>query len=689
MTPVPAAAPAPSAAAPLSAVTVLLLIPVVQEQLLDPAPLLFQPVQRQAQVRDGIPDHVVSRIAVDPHQQPAPGAPGLQPAGGQFGLERGDALVDLDQQHLAHLGEAGHRVRAQQLAPVDDDELVADLLDLPEQVRGDHDRDAELGPDPADQIQHGTAPGRVQPDRGLVQKQQPRIADQGLGQFDPLLHPGGVGAGLPVPLLVHADVAQRVRGPFLRGGGRQPRHAPEVGDELGAGDVGRQAVVLGHVPGERPDPLPAGRDVVAEHDRPAAGRRQQAEQDLDKRGLARPVRADQPGDARLDVDGEAGQRRHVAGIPLGQRVRTDDGRGGARVTGSRPGAQLWRCGHGVKHAEPRCAASSSSGRYLPPAPDQPGSLRPGHDAPDLARRYGERVSAQPGRPPLSMRFNERAWTRLDWVLAAVCAVIIYGVMVKGRGIYLLPLSVWLAGTWIPPVLAVVVALPVGLRRRDPPGALILALAGCSVMVAVGGEINRGPFLPLVFVLFTVAATCRRTVAVAGLAASLALLVVQGLILSFSARGSGPATGVALILIIVWMVGISAQQRRSYTARVREQVATTAVTEEGLRIARELHDVVAHSMTVVAVQAGFGEYVFEREPAEARAALGAIQRVTSEALADMQRLLGVLRQSETIPAESAEPLQLTPAPGLADLDRLVTTTAGAGVRVDVTSDTARP
>jgi signal transduction histidine kinase len=309
----------------------------------------------------------------------------------------------------------------------------------------------------------------------------------------------------------------------------------------------------------------------------------------------------------------------------------------------------------------------------------------------------ENVSAQPGRPPLSMRFNERAWTRLDWAAAGVCAVLIYGVMVKGRGIYLFPLSVWLAGAWIAPVLAVVVALPVGLRRRDPPGALILALAGCSVIVAVGGEINRGPFLPLALVLFTVAATCRRAVAVTGLIASLALLVVQALILSFSGSGSGPATGVALVLIIVWMVGISTQQRRSYTARVREQVATTAVTEERLRIARELHDVVAHSMTVVAVQAGFGEYVFDQEPAQARDALGAIQHVTREALADMQRLLGVLRQEGTgqpdagrspdgQPADGLEParqLRLAPAPGLADLGRLVSTTAGAGVRVNVT------
>jgi len=297
-----------------------------------------------------------------------------------------------------------------------------------------------------------------------------------------------------------------------------------------------------------------------------------------------------------------------------------------------------------------------------------------------------------------MRLKARAWTRLDWALAGVCALLVFGVMTKGAGaIYVFPLSIWLAGSWVPLLLAIAVALPVGLRRRDPVGALILALAACSVIVAVGGEINRGPFLPLALVLYMVAATSRRTVAVSGLAATLALLVVQGLILSFSRQGSGPATGVALGLIIAWMIGMSVQQRRAYTARVREQVAATAVTEERLRIARELHDVVAHSMTVVAVQAGFGEYVFDHEPAQARAALGAIQHVTRDALADMQRLLGVLRRDGTAqPAGRPEPdgqppgrpeparqLQLAPAPGLADLERLVSTTAGAGVRVSVT------
>jgi signal transduction histidine kinase len=296
-----------------------------------------------------------------------------------------------------------------------------------------------------------------------------------------------------------------------------------------------------------------------------------------------------------------------------------------------------------------------------------------------------------------MRFKERAWTRVDWALAAVCALLVFGVMTRSQVIRGFPMAIWLTGPWAPALLALLVAVPVGLRRRDPVGAFLLALVGCVLIITAGGEISRGAFLPLALALYMVAARCTRTVAVVSLAVSLALLVVQGLILSMTGSGSGPATGVALILIIAWITGVSAQQRRAYTVRMREQVATAAVTEERLRIARELHDVVAHSMTVVAVQAGFGEYVFDNDPGQARAALGNIQHVTREALSDMQRLLGVLRQDgtgqpgpaapgqpdEDQPAGPAQQLQLAPAPGLANLERLVSTTAGAGVRVALT------
>ena len=342
-----------------------------------------------------------------------------------------------------------------------------------------------------------------------------------------------------------------------------------------------------------------------------------------------------------------------------------------------------------------------------PQAAQPGSLRLRYDAAGRAAGYRDQVSGDPAAPPAALaprprrRLGARVLAVLDWVTAALCAVIIYGVLFHGQVIYRLPYVAWEVRAWLPPLLAIALSFPVAIRRRDPLLALALVLAGCVVTMAFGGMLNRGPVLPLAIVLYLVAARCPRTIAIAGLAVSLWLLAAQALILHWTGLGPGDAIGSALTLIIVWMTGVAVQQRRAYAARLREQVASAAVTGERLRIARELHDVVAHSMTVVAVQAGFGEYVFEQDPGEARAALGAIQRVTREALADMQRLLGVLRQGEPGPDNAGQDaaglpgtaragsLQLTPAPGLADLDRLVATTAGAGVRVDVTTAAGRP
>ena len=302
------------------------------------------------------------------------------------------------------------------------------------------------------------------------------------------------------------------------------------------------------------------------------------------------------------------------------------------------------------------------------------------------------------------------------------------------------------------VLALGLSVPVAIRRRVPVRSLAIVLAGCLVTLVIGEEITRGPFLPLAVVLYLVASTCRRGIALAGLAGSLGLLIAQGVVLHFDGLGSGNATAAGLVLTIFWMVGYLVQQRRTYVAHLRDRAATDAVTRERLRIARELHDVVAHSMTVVTVQAGFGEYVFDSQPAEARAALGAIQAVSREALGEMQRMLCVLRQTDGdiaaadaalaqdtaaagagatggaggtgtseagaggaagsgpgaagpaspagVPAAgsaadgastAADRLRaarfrpaapLAPAPGLANLDRLVERTAGAGVTVTV-------
>ncbi len=324
------------------------------------------------------------------------------------------------------------------------------------------------------------------------------------------------------------------------------------------------------------------------------------------------------------------------------------------------------------------------------------------------------MSAEPASPPFR-RFR-RLWTVLDWTAAALCAVIVFGVLIHatharyGVG---LRLAAW------PLVLLIALGLafPVTIRRKAPVRALAIVLAGCVVLLVFGASLTAGPFLPLCLVLYVVATTCRRNVAVTALAGALALLVVQGVLSHYAGVGPGDSVGGALFLVVVWTVGYAVQQRRTYLAHLRDRAASDAVTRERLRIARELHDVVAHSMTVVTVQAGFGEYVFDSQPAEARAALGAIQAVSREALGEMQRLLCVLRQPETDtapgdsgtsdtggtgtgeagrPAGTAEAADqgpargrrlrpvapLAPAPGLASLDRLVQRTAGAGVTVAV-------
>ncbi len=320
---------------------------------------------------------------------------------------------------------------------------------------------------------------------------------------------------------------------------------------------------------------------------------------------------------------------------------------------------------------------------------------------------------------------------LDYAAAAFCAVLLFVVLVSqdrsgARSLVglLAPRDALLG------LLALGLSVPVAIRRRVPGRSLVIVLAGCLVILIIGGQITRGPFLPLAVVLYLVASTCRRGIALAGLAGSLVLLIAQGVVLHFNGQGSGNATGAALVLTIFWMAGYLVQQRRTHMAAVRDRAASDAVTRERLRIARELHDVVAHSMTVVTVQAGFGEYVFDTQPGEARAALGAIQAVSREALGEMQRMLCVLRQTDvdiaaadaeqaghdpavtaagltagpgpagTGPgtgspsdgaAASADRLRaarfrltapLAPAPGLANLDRLVERTAGAGVTVTV-------
>lgn len=115
------------------------------------------------------------------------------------------------------------------------------------------------------------------------------------------------------------------------------------------------------------------------------------------------------------------------------------------------------------------------------------------------------------------------------------------------------------------------------------------------------------------------------------------------------------------------------ERREYAARSAERLARESVAEERLRIARELHDVVAHSVGLIAVKAGVANHVLRSRPEEAHEALRVIETSSRSALVEMRRLLGVLR---------TEPPGLGPLPGLAALPELAERTRLAGVAVDL-------
>ncbi len=181
------------------------------------------------------------------------------------------------------------------------------------------------------------------------------------------------------------------------------------------------------------------------------------------------------------------------------------------------------------------------------------------------------------------------------------------------------------------VSALVICAPIAIRRRWPLMALTISAIGILVHLLVGWPEGSLPLATLLLT-FTVGAWCPLRKAVVGLAMLCVTIVALAL-------GDAPtldtvgAFGVLANFAAVWALGVAFRNRRAASdARVREaderaeaerQRAARLLAEERLRIAQELHDVVAHSMSVIAVQAGVGAHVLDEQPEQARAALEAI------------------------------------------------------------------
>ncbi|GAA2614994.1 sensor histidine kinase [Paractinoplanes durhamensis] len=231
------------------------------------------------------------------------------------------------------------------------------------------------------------------------------------------------------------------------------------------------------------------------------------------------------------------------------------------------------------------------------------------------------------------------------------------------------------------LLAALSVAPLAMRQRAPVITMLVILAAIAVASLAGFIDVSGGIGPIV-AMFSVATLRPRRVAALMYAATAALLALVYLTARDQLVWSQIVQG-ALIIAGAWVLGegTSSWARRSEMLAAR---AERAVADERVRIARELHDILAHHMSVISLQAGLAEYVLEADQPTARQAIGTVGDTSREAMLELRRLLDVLR------VDRDEQPDLQPQPGLATLDELIARTRTAGPVVTLlVSGTTRP
>ncbi|MFG2696477.1 sensor histidine kinase [Kitasatospora sp. NPDC048407] len=287
------------------------------------------------------------------------------------------------------------------------------------------------------------------------------------------------------------------------------------------------------------------------------------------------------------------------------------------------------------------------------------------------------------RAPWLRRLPSGVWTALSWCAAGQLALLLFmsttfemappfGLRHPGFLVDLVPRT----------ALAAALALPVCWARRRPAQVFGVLLAESVVVLALG-ERTWPLFMALNVLLGYLAAVRPGRVSVLAGATEFAVWFGELLVVRHDAPElsdlASTATAFAAGIAIPWAIGNSVRQHRRYSADLRTYAAHQAITVERLRIARELHDVVAHSIGVIAIQAGAASLVLDVEPAGARRALDAIEATSRETLSGLRRMLVSLRHAET---GGEDPSIAPPLAGLEAIDRLTETMAQAGVEVDV-------
>jgi len=243
---------------------------------------------------------------------------------------------------------------------------------------------------------------------------------------------------------------------------------------------------------------------------------------------------------------------------------------------------------------------------------------------------------------------------------------------------------WTSAAAGPVLLPVASCLPLTVRSRWPLAVLAGTLALDVLRITVT-PLYDAPAASLV-AMYTLASCRRRSLAWPAGVASAALITAVYALAHAESWTSGAVLGLFDLPLLATAFGDTVRSRRTYLAevearaeraeRTREQEARRAVTEERLRIARELHDVVAHHITLVNAQAGVAHHLMRDNPDAAYLALAQIKETSRAALDELRATVGLLRQSDD------DPSPLRPLPGLTDLDELVGAFRASGSQVDV-------
>ncbi|MFF4504968.1 sensor histidine kinase [Streptomyces sp. NPDC001401] len=237
-------------------------------------------------------------------------------------------------------------------------------------------------------------------------------------------------------------------------------------------------------------------------------------------------------------------------------------------------------------------------------------------------------------------------------------------------------------------ITLLLCLVIALRRRMPEKMLLLAIGLGVAQLALNVQTMAADFAMLVIV-YTVAATGARRAS--WLALAMGLCAAPMAQMRWPQDGSALGNAAKAIFLTVpfalaWVLGDSIRTRRAYFAQLeeraarlekeREAQAKVAVAAERARIARELHDVVAHNVSVMVVQADGAAYVLDAAPDQAKKALETISSTGRQALAEMRRLLGVLRTGE-----HKEVGEYVPQPDVDQIDELIEQCRTSGLPVD--------